>query len=111
MVLEDIYQIKRKLRSIERIKFSKHAEKKIETRKINKEFVIKNLRDPEKLRKFSSEPDKYPGEKYELYFYINKRKSLKVVVSFFCKDLNVVTSHIILNKRLKWVEKWRKKRK
>ena len=82
MVLRDMEEAKKRLKSVEKIEFSKHAEKKIEIRKIRKELIAKNLRNPVKLTKFSYEYDEYPGEKYELYFFINKRKSLKVVISF-----------------------------
>lgn len=111
MVLKDMKQIKEKIKSVENIKFSKHAEDKAKRRKIGKDLIAENLRNPKKLIKFSYEPDKYPGEKYELYFFLNKRKTLKIVVSFINEDLNVITTHIILSKRIKWVEKWQKKRR
>lgn len=111
MVFDDIEQVKVKLKSIEKIGFSKHAEEKIKTRNIEKEFIVKNLKNPDKLLKFSYEPDKYPGEKYELYFSISKRKSLKAVVSFTNEGLNVITSHIISGKRTRLVEKWQRKRR
>ena len=106
----NINQIKEKFKTIEDVIFSEHAENKLKIRKIEKEFIIKNIRNPIKLIKFFREEDRYPGEKYELYFIINKRKSLKIVVSFLNNNLNIITAHIILSKRLKWVKKWRKKR-
>jgi len=111
MVFKNINEVKEKLNSIENIIFSKHAEEKMKNRKIDKKLIIENLKKPNMLEKFSFEPDKYPGEKYELYFSLTKRKVLKAIISLLDKDLNVVTVHIILSKRLKQVKKWQRKRK
>ena len=111
MVIENLREMKEKLKLIKDVDFSKHAERKILTRGLKKDIIINILKNPEKIMKFAIEYDKYPGEKYELFFALNKRKCLKIVVNFLNTSLNVVTAHIILNKRVKLVEKWRKKRR
>ena len=97
------------MRKAENIKYSKHAEEKLIERGIDKGNVEEILRNPENLMAYIFERDKYPGEKYELYFNLSKRKSLKIVVSFVGKYLNVITAHIISSKRARLVERWRKK--
>ncbi|MBM3303711.1 MAG: DUF4258 domain-containing protein [Candidatus Aenigmarchaeota archaeon] len=111
MVITDMTEMQERLAQAGKIDFTEHAESKIAARMIDKSSIVENLKNPRKLSRFQYEPDKYPGEKYELFFSISKRKSLKVVISFVGTDLNVITSHIISSKRLKWVRKWQRKRK
>jgi TATA-box binding protein (TBP) (component of TFIID and TFIIIB) len=111
MVIDDMKEMLNRLAQVKKINFTEHAESKIETRRIDKNTIIENLGNPNNLTHFQYEPDRYPGEKYELFFSLSKRKSLKVVISLVGTDLNVITSHIISSKRLKWVRKWQRKRK
>ncbi len=111
MVIKEMKEVQEKLAQAGKIYFTEHAESKIAARKIDKNTIIENLENPQNLNYFQYEPDRYPGKKYELFFSLSKRKSLKVVISFVGADLNVITSHIISSKRLKWVRKWQKKRK
>jgi hypothetical protein len=111
MATEDLKDMLSRLAQTKSIFFTEHAESKIAARNIDKKLILKSLANPQNMIQFKYQPDMYPGEKYELFFCLNKRKSLKVVISFVGEDLNVITSHIISSKRLKWVRRWQKKRK
>jgi hypothetical protein len=86
--LKSVEAIKRKLRGYERkhIRFNEpHFTQQLLARDGDRDEVIGNLLNPQKLKHFYSEKGKYGDIKYSLYFEISNTKTMKLPVIF---DLN-----------------------
>lgn len=108
----DLEALKEKLKSYkkEQIRFNNpHFSQQLTLREGNKEEVIKNLLNPEKLIHYDEEQGKYGDKKISLYFEISNTRAMKIPVIFDKpqKSLYVITyimRHISLNKK-GWIRK------
>ncbi|MFQ6055677.1 MAG: DUF4258 domain-containing protein [Methanosarcinales archaeon] len=106
----NIEEMKKKLKSIKTITFSKHFhEPKVRLRGISEEEVKNHLRYPKKLEIVEDQGEDIKGHKYGLLFHKSNKYDLKVVVSIKNKSLNVITTYIQNKKRRKVFEKWLKR--
>ena len=103
-------EVKKKLKSIENITFSKHFyEPKVRIRGIPEEEISTNLRNPEKLIDFEDQGENVKGHRYALLFSKSHKYDLKIAISIKNKSLNVITSHIQNIKRRKVLRQWLKR--
>jgi hypothetical protein len=108
----DLNAIKEKLKTIEKIGFSKHFyEPKVQIRNIQDHEIINSLKNPGKLIGFDYQGEDEKGEKYALLFNKSNKYDLRLIISIKDKSLNVITSHIQNIKRRKVLEQWLKKRR
>lgn len=106
----NIDELKKTLKSIGTITFSKHFQKKSKIRGISEEEILSNLKNPETLENFEYQGEEPQGKKYALFFHKSNKYDLKVVVSIK-EALNVVTAHIQSKRRRKVLDKWLKMQK
>lgn len=107
----ELSEIKKILKMIETITFSKHFYEKVRLRGISEEEIVSNLREPDKLLFAEDQGEEPQGHKYALLFSKSRKYDLKVVISIKNKSLNVITSHIQNIKRRKVYEKWLEKQR
>lgn len=108
----ELSEIKRILKTIETITFSKHfQEPKVKLRCISEEEITSNLKEPDKLLSAEDQGEEPQGHKYALLFSKSNKYDLKVVISIKDKSLNVITSHIQNIKRRKVYEQWLEKQR
>ena len=107
-----VEKIRKKLRLIEKITFSKHFHgPKVRLRGITEEDVRRHLGDPKKLEVVENQGKGPKGHKYGLLFHKSNKYDLKIVISMKGDSINVITSYIQNKKRRKVFEKWLKKLK
>ncbi len=108
----EIEEIKKILKTITTISFSKHFhEPKVRLRGISEDEITTNLKNPNKLLFVEDQGEEPQGHKYALLFSKSNKYDLKIVISIKDKNLKVITSHIQNIKRRKVYEKWLKKQK
>lgn len=105
-----IDDLKETIKSIKKIKFSKHFHEKAKIRGITEEEIQSYLRHPENIVQFEYQGKEDDRQKYALIFNKSNKYDLKIVISVK-EDLNVVTAHIQSKKKRKVLDKWLKMQK
>ena len=107
----EIDEIEEKLKSVEKIEFSRHFQIKSVIRTVSQEEILETLKSLEFLEFAEDQGEEYGARKFALLFHKSSKYDLKIVISIKDKALNVVTAHIQNKKRRKVFEKWLNQRK